>query len=150
LASVTLRFTNVGGGEEAHVNLFSDNAGVPGSSLLAIGNFVTQASSTFNYTVAAPSAFTLQAGTTYWLETEGGPTSFPLNFWRRTLSTATTGPGTLGAWATAPSAGSWTSAGTDAGRLQIQVDGTAVAAVPEPSGLALLAAGAAGLLGWRC
>jgi hypothetical protein len=29
------------------------------------------------------------------------------------------------------------------------VDGAPVAGVPEPSGLALLALGAAGLLGWR-
>src|SRR5262249_38711275 len=68
--------------------------------------------------------------------------------WAETLSTTTTGPGTLGAWATGitqpPVWGPIPS-----GRLQLEVDSAEVAGVPEPSGLALLGLGGAGLLGWR-
>jgi hypothetical protein len=149
LDSVTVRLGNDGGGAETiTVHLYSNNGSVPGSSQLTIGsvNIPALTTSFADYTLSAPSAFTLQANTTYWLEADTGDTD-PVH-WAVTSSTTTTGPGTLGArvFSPSPPAPPWFSG---SGRLQVEVDGTPVAAVPEPSGLALLGLGGAGLLGWR-
>jgi hypothetical protein len=154
LGSVTLSLKNIAGVDETvTVHLFSNTTDpishldVPGSSLLTIGSVTVPANSGFaDHTLSAPSAFTLQANTTYWLEAEsGGPLAVD---WAVTFSTTTTGPGTLGSWANAadPSV-RWFP--VPSGPLQLEVDSPEVAAVPEPSGLALLGLGGAGLLGWR-
>jgi hypothetical protein len=149
LGSVTLSLENTSGADQTvTVHLFSDNSGVPGSSLLTIGSFTIPALTTSfaDHTLSVP-AFTLQANTTYWLEAESGTSGLNVQ-WALTDSTTTTGPGTLGSFATADmSPPSWTP--LSGGRLQLEVDGAQVTGVPEPSGLALLAAGGAGLLGWR-
>jgi hypothetical protein len=151
LGSVTLRLQNVTGSDvTVTVNLFDNTTqngnDVPGSSLLAIGSVPIPAHTTSfaDHTLSAP-AFTLQANTTYWLEAEGS-SGIPVE-WAQTLSTTTTGPGTLGSWADTLSLPNWLLNPTS--RLQLEVDSAPVAGVPEPSGLALLAAGGAGLLGWR-
>src|SRR5262249_13802042 len=92
-------------------------------------------------------AFTLQANTTYWLEAQTASNA-EIADWAVTNSTATTGPGTLGAWAVGQGTPlTWLQDAT--GRLQVEVDSAEVTGVPEPSGLAVLALGGAGLLGWR-
>jgi hypothetical protein len=154
LGSVTLRLMNDASLDKTvTVNLFSDNGGVPGSSLLAIGSVTLPAhtNSFADFALSAPSAFPLQANTTYWLEAEGSFSSLGVPGaveWAETDSTTTTGPGTLGNWADTnnPSFG-WVP--DTSGRLQMEVDSAPVAGVPEPSGLALLGLGGAGLLGWR-
>src|SRR5262249_47185892 len=70
LGSVTLRLFNpLTVDETVTVNLYSDNSGRPGSSLLTLGSFTipAQTLSFADHTLSAPSAFTLQANTTYWL-----------------------------------------------------------------------------------
>jgi hypothetical protein len=153
LGSVTLRLENPAVADQTvTVHLFNNDTSMgfdqPGSSLLTIGSVTLPAhtNSFTDFTLSAPSAFTLQANTTYWLEADVPTTGGPVN-WAETTSTTTTGPGTLGSWAEAISLPGWTV--ETSGRLQLEVDSAPVAAVPEPSGLALLGLGSAGLLGWR-
>jgi hypothetical protein len=153
LGSVTLRLENTSFGDEtvtvhlySNVNTFGFDQ--PGSSLLTIGSFTipAQTNSFADFMLSAP-AFTLQANTTYWLEAEGSSSLGPLPVsWAETLSTTTTGPGTLGSWARTPGPPVWTPA--PSGRLQLEVDSAEVAGVPEPSGLALAGLGALALLGF--
>jgi hypothetical protein len=154
LGSVTLRLVNgTGADETVTVQLFDNTTDPishldePGSSLLTFGSVTipAQTNSFADFTLSAPSAFTLQANTTYWLEAETGTLGSPIE-WAETSSMTTTGPGTLGVWAQASSLPNWDPVPNTpgAGRLQLEVD-----SVPEPSGLALLGLGAAGLLGWR-
>src|SRR5262245_26311899 len=107
LGSVTLRLDNTAPADETvTVNLFSNTTqngfDVPDSSLLTIGSVTIPAltNSFADFTLSAPSAFTLQANTTYWLEEDlgGAPGAVA---WAETNSTTTTGPGTLGGWAEA-------------------------------------------------
>jgi hypothetical protein len=149
LASVTLRLQNQSAADETvTVNLFSNNSGKPGSSLLTFGS-VTVPVNFFSFTdfmLSAPSVFTLQANTTYWLEAE---TSNGV-YWSMTGSTASTGPGTLPSFpAEALSPPPWGL--FSFGRLQMEVDGAEVTATPEPASLTLLGTGAAGMVsyGWR-
>jgi hypothetical protein len=152
IGSVTLRLENPSNGAETvTVHLFDNTTqngnGVPGSSLLTIGSFTIPAmtNSFADHTLSAPSAFTLLANTTYWLEAEAG---LGIVEWAATNSTTTTGPGTLGSYAEAPgSPPHWLA--FSSGRLQLEVDSAPVTGVPEPSGLALLGLGGAGLVGWR-
>jgi hypothetical protein len=152
LGSVTLRLENTANVDQTvTVHLFDNTTqngfDVPGSSLLTIGSFTIPARTTSlaDHTLSAPSAFTLQANTTYWLEAD---TELNIVEWAETSSTTTTGPGTLGSHAESSSnPPQWLA--SSSGRRQLEVDSAQVTGVPEPSGLALLAVGGAGLLGWR-
>src|SRR5262245_30126668 len=88
LGSVTLRLENIGrAAQSVTVHLFDNTTNgmgqdVPGSSLLTIGSFTIPAftNSFADFTLAAPSAFTLQANTTYWLEAETGTAGIPIQW----------------------------------------------------------------------
>jgi hypothetical protein len=72
------------------VSLFSDNSGLPGSSLLSLGTLTPTGSGFGDYT--ATGTYALAADSTYWVVVDylGAPS------WGWTYSTAYTGTGTLG------------------------------------------------------
>jgi hypothetical protein len=156
LGSVTLRLGDFSGAAQTvTVSLNSDASGQPGESVLALGSISLAADtpSFADYTVTAPSPFTLQANTTYWVVAQTDSGDFV--FWSGTLSTASTGPGTLGPGAVRPDTVARWDTFTSA-RYELEVDAPALdtpaaATVPEPASLTLLSVGAAGLLGyaWR-
>jgi PEP-CTERM motif len=150
LGSVTLLLKNNNPAENASVtvSLNSDSSGLPGGSLLLLGTITIPASTGYmNYTLQSPSPVTLQTGTTYWIEAESvfDPTQLPVE-WADTISTTTTGTGTLGTFAEDISGVGFLP--VSGHLLQLEVDSVPAVSTPEPSSLALLGTAGATLAGW--
>jgi hypothetical protein len=133
LQSVTLKLRGEAGSID--VFLFSDNAGLPGTSLLHLGTLTPTGSLFADYTLKAASPFTLAANTTYWVEGNyiGSPN------WAYTLDPSFSGSGTLGNFTNSTDGGG-TWLGPFSGEpYQLQVDAS------------LLGVGTLGLVGygWR-
>jgi hypothetical protein len=123
----------LGSGGAVDVSLFSDNSGLPGSSLLSLGTLTPTGSGFGDYT--ATGTYALAAASTYWVVVDylGAPS------WGWTASSAYTGTGTLDALTNSYDGGTtWnptfpsTPPYPDNPYL-LEVDATA----PEPSGLVL-------------
>ena len=129
-------------------SIYSDASNLPGTPLesLSVGTFDTGTNLlTFN-----SGAFTLTAGSTYWV-VMGDNSSTQNLYWYGTTSSAVVG---LAGWNINRRAGfsfnsgsSWTMANSVA--LYLAVNATPVTTVPEPGSFALLVAGLAGLIGFR-
>ncbi|MFO0954147.1 MAG: choice-of-anchor R domain-containing protein [Isosphaeraceae bacterium] len=118
-----------------NMRIYSDNAGTPGSSLFDLGGQSATLSAATTWT--APGAFTLSANTTYWAVAFNAS-----NTWRITSSTTNTGTGTFGDVAFGNDGTTWLNFANS--RTLVEINGVAVAAVPEPGPAAL--AGLAGSL----
>lgn len=131
------------------VNLFTDAAGAPGTSLLALGPATGTLSApgvvAFTYAdLVADPAINLQSNTSYWLtvaftlasSSVGQPLRLPF-----TTGSEQTGPGTIDNLMV--NTGSGWSGLSERAVVQVQAE-----VVPEPSALALAAAGLA-ILVWR-
>jgi len=135
LAMDSFNATNNGG---FTVSLFSNDSGLPGTSLLALsGPGTPQASG--NYTYTAPSSFTLQPNTTYWIVAQV-PLTGPDTYynWTFTVNSAFTGlPGwSMGASASSVSFMGWApSWGPQSMPLRMELD---VTPAPEPGAATLL------------
>ncbi len=139
LTDVTLELLGTGGSVD--VSLFNDNSsGLPGSSLLNLGDLTPSGSGYADYTVTG--TYTLEADTTYWVVVDylGTPS------WGFTLGTGFTGTGTLGDFANSDNGGaSWNGPfPPEQGPYLLEVDGSPI--TPEPSALVLTAIGLGALL----
>jgi hypothetical protein len=122
----------LGSGGAVDVSLFSDNSGLPGSSLLSLGALTPTGSGFGDYT--ATGTYALAAASTYWVVVDylGAPS------WGWTASTAYTGTGTLDALTNSYDGGTiWNPPYPDNPYL-LEVNATAT---PEPSGLVLISIG---------
>ena len=90
LQSVTLKLKGEAGSID--VFLFSDSAGLPGTSLLHLGSHAPVGSGFADHTLMAPSSFTPAANMTYWAE--GNHIGCP--DWAYTLDKTSSNSGTLG------------------------------------------------------
>ena len=136
LQSVTLKL--LGGAGSIDVSVFSNNAGLPGTSLLHLGTLTPAGVGFADYTLIAPSGFTLAANTTYWVEGNyiGSPD------WAYTNDQTFSGSGKLGNFTNSSDGGAtWNGPYSDA-PYQFQVD-AGPAAVPEPATLVLALSGIA-------
>ncbi len=137
-AEVLVIVNHIGGDAQTfNVLLYSNNGGAPGSEIEQIGSELT-ATTTYPGSLITADAtssqqITLQSGTSYWLVLAPA-TADSFIGWEN------------GGNAAVPFADSgnggenWNSSGT--GTFQFQIDGNPVSSVPEPSGVAFLAAGA--------
>ncbi len=140
LQSVTLGlFATSSGTLPRSVSIFSNAAGDPGSAVVTSGvvNVGDDAKYTFSF-----SNYQLTAGTSYWIVPEG-PATWYLNEGESppTVQNASGWSFVAGRRSTVGSAGPWLPGGSN---LSVSV-----AAVPEPSTVALGVAGLAGLAGFR-
>jgi hypothetical protein len=125
------------------VSLFSDSSGLPGSSLLSLGELTPTGSGYADYT--ATGTYALAADSTYWVVVDylGSPS------WGFTASAAYTGTGTLGSLANSTNGGTtWLgpfAPTADNEPYLLEVD-AATTATPEPSGLVLMLMGIGAML----
>ena len=134
-SSDTVAFTSLNGYFESTVGshtltggIYSNNAGQPGSLLVAFSPVTVNSSTPTDYTLLATSAFDLQANTEYWFVLMDPPSSL---FWQRdtgnTAPTAALGYTFDGYMQTANSGSTWS---TDtSGNWTVQIN---VTPVPEP------------------
>ncbi len=157
LTSVTLRLRNIAqvGTDVPLVRLYTNAAGIPGTSLGTLTNpaFVNQTTAT-NYVFTPAASITLNAGVSYFIVVLQAASSSPdLGFnWLNGDPTVT--PTSAAGIATTPTAvfgssnnpGTWSAGSTSGNYNWFQIDGT-LAAVPEPGSFATLAGAAVLALG---
>jgi hypothetical protein len=126
-------------GGAVDVSLFSDSSGLPGSSLLSLGELTPTGSGYADYT--ATGTYALAADSTYWVVVDylGSPG------WGFTASAAYTGTGTLGSFTNSSNGGTtwlgpYSPTEVDFEPYLLEVD-AATTATPEPSGLVLMLMG---------
>jgi hypothetical protein len=137
LTKATLRLSSQVA-KPGHVELWNNNAGLPGSEVLDLGSTnITDANSYSDYAFAPNSSFVLQPSTTYWIVLDTAPVS--IASWALDRPTSPPDPGSNPeasipsvAWYSDDSGASWTDSFIRAPKLSI--DGTPV---PEPASLAL-------------
>jgi hypothetical protein len=147
LAAVTIGFNvSSGGSADVRLDLYSNNTGVPGSSLF--NTTKTLAANTLNLPITFDFNQTLSAATTYWIVAQktGGDGTL---VWRPASPTAAP---------TTRNASGWTNGGgstsSDDGVTWVSTgNGTSnsisITAVPEPSAFVMLSLGAIGLVARR-
>ena len=135
LQSVTLKL--LGGAGSIDVSVFSNNAGLPGTSLLHLGTLTPVGGGFADYTLIAPSGFTLAANTTYWVEGN----YIGSQDWAYTNDMTFSGSGKLGDQTQSTDGGATWLGPFPIEPYQLQV--TAAAAVPEPATLVLALSGIA-------
>jgi hypothetical protein len=137
LSDVTLKIDRLNGGGGISVTVFSDNAGVPGSSLQILSGpsdpLPGQPSGTTG-NVDYTGNLSLSPSTTYWIEVRTSNGNNSGYAWWETLTPSNAGSGTLGAWAVGGNGMTpyWHNNGTTRAML------LSVTAVPEPSQGALV------------
>jgi hypothetical protein len=147
LATVTIGFSvSSGGSADVRLDLYSNNSGVPGSSLF--NTTKTLAANTLNLPITFDFNQTLSAATTYWIVAQktGGAGTL---VWRPASPTAA--PTTLNAsgWTNGGGTTSsddgvtWGSTGNGSS------NSISITAVPEPSAFVMLSLGAIGLVARR-
>lgn len=147
LAAVTIGFNvSSGGSADVRLDLYSNNSGVPGSSLF--NTTKTLAANTLNLPITFDFNQTLSAATTYWIVAQktGGAGTL---VWRPASPTAA--PTTL-------NASGWTNGGGNTSSDDGVTWGStgngssnsiSITAVPEPSAFVMLSLGAIGLVARR-
>jgi len=143
LNSLTFTLDALGSGAGGlTVELYSDNAGIPGTSLATLSGTSPSVTGFANYTFTTTSTVTLATNTTYFaVLTAPSPTSTDKYRWRQTTTGQTGDPG----WAIADSSYYYNS-----GSVWTQDTGTPnyiavdASAVPEPSTVLLVLAAAGG------
>jgi hypothetical protein len=139
LQDVVLLLNGNLGGSLSDVGLFSSVGGLPGSELVSFGAFTPNLAGDNPYTLTPLAPFTLTAATQYILLVAyvGAPV---LDY---TFSTSYTGSGTIDEFTNSGDGGAtYTDYPIGLGPYQMRID-----VVPEPSSLALLALGFAGIAG---
>ena len=125
------------------ISLFSNNGGLPGSSLLSLGTLTPSGSGYADYT--AEGTYALAANTTYWVVVDylGAPS------WGYTDSSAFTGTGAMNAFTNSMDGGTtWRGSfdpTEDFEPYQLEVDAT-TAAAPEPSSFVWMLMGIGAML----
>jgi hypothetical protein len=149
LATVTIGFNvNANGSADVRLDLYSNNSGVPGSSLF--NTTKTLAANTLNLPITFTFDQTLSAATTYWIVAQktGGAGTVS---WRPASPTAAPTTRNASGWTNANATTSsddgvtWGSTGNGSSN-SISITATAV---PEPSAFVMLSLGAIGLVARR-
>jgi hypothetical protein len=134
----------LGGNGAVDVALFSDNSGLPGSSLLSLGTLTPTGSGYADYTAAG--TYALAADTTYWVVANDLGSSS----WGFTASAAYSGTGTLGSLTNSQDGGAdWLGPYAPTAENEpylLEVDAGTTTATPEPSGLVLMLTGIGAML----
>lgn len=144
LTSATLLLRGSATNAVAQLSLYTDAGLVPGSLVATLTSPVTYSTSLAS-TIFASSGVTLTANSTYWIVLRAVTGRFD---WAWTSNNSGTGVGFQHTWAVSDNAGSvWFSSDTFPTQFTITADTATVTAVPEPTGLSLLAGSlAVGLL----
>jgi hypothetical protein len=121
-----------------NMSLFSNNNGVPGSSIATLGAGLTGPNTESIISVTGLSV-ALAAGTKYWLVLSPDDAALGMEW--------ATGNGPGGPSYNSFSSGPWISNGINS-TTQFEIDGTPLVATPEPSMLGIVAV-MLGVIGWR-
>jgi len=136
LQDVTLDLIGIPGEvASVDVSLFSDDSGLPGTSLLSLGELTPSGTGFADYT--ASGTYSLAADTPYWIVVDylGVPS------WGYTNDNTYSGTGTLGTFANSDNGGtSWNGPYDDQPYILEVTGTTGTSPVPEPSSVILLSA----------